>query len=658
MNTSHVIAPALIQLKGVGRTYSTGAAEVHALMGVDLTIQAGEMIAIMGASGSGKSTLMNLLGCLDVPSQGVLRVDGVDVNALGLDDLARLRRERFGFIFQRYHLIKEQSALANVAMPAIYAGMPVVVRDALARDLLSRLGLADRLTHRPNELSGGQQQRVSIARALMNGGEIILADEPTGALDSRSGRDMLALLLELNQQGHTVILVTHDATVATHAPRVIELEDGRVVRDSGWPEARQRAIYQARSVQSDAPTISALKPAGQVRDAIHMAWVALTRHRLRTLLSTLGIAVGIAAVVAVIALSQAMRSSLEGTLRGFLSNKLMVSMGHASLAPGAQAKSFSEEDVLALSALAQVQSVRPKYEAYVTARQGNRSDNLAVLGLRPGDMALEGYALQRGRGLSALDAQMRNQVIVLNPNAVTQFFVGGDDPLGKTLMLGELPFQVVGVSGVAASNNATANWQTTGFVPDATMVMKVLGSKDVTQLFVHMKPGTDPGALQAQVTQTLTRRHGAQDFSVFNQEDQFRQVGKATEMMALVLAAIASISLLVGGVGVMNMMLVAVSERTAEIGIRMAVGARPTDVQIQFLIEAIVLCGVGGLLGVFMSWGAIGIINLFKPDLQAGMSALGVGLAFAVSSAMGLGFGFVPARQAARLSPVVALARE
>lgn len=658
MSTKHARPPALIELQGVSRIYSTGGTEVQALRGVNLTIQAGEMVAIMGASGSGKSTLMNLLGCLDVPSQGILRVDGVDVNTLGLDELARLRRERFGFIFQRYHLIKEQSALANVTMPAIYAGMPMVQRSARGRNLLSRLGLAERLTHRPNELSGGQQQRVSIARALMNGGEIILADEPTGALDSRSGRDMLALLLELHQQGHTVLLVTHDTSVAAHAPRVIELEDGKVLRDTGWPKGRQRAVLKDKPTTTNSFNGRAIQPANQLRDAVAMAWVALSRHRLRTLLSTLGIAVGIAAVVAVMALGQAMRTSLEATMRGFLSNKLMVSSGNPNLGPGIAPKTFTEDDVLALRDLTVVQSVRPKYEIYVIARQGNRSDNMAVIGLAPEDMALEGYTVQEGRSLNALDVQTRNQVIVLNPNAVSQFFSDGRNPLGQTIVLGDLPFEVVGVSSKASSNNASANWQATGFVPDMTLITKMLGHKDVSQLYVYMKPQTNPRTVQVEVTQMLTRRHGTQDFTVFNQEEQFRQVGNATHMMTLVLAAIASISLLVGGVGVMNMMLVAVTERTAEIGIRMAVGARPSDVQMQFLIEAIVLCGVGGMLGLLLSWGVIGGMNIFKPDLQAHISVSGIGLAFAVSTVMGLGFGFMPARQAARLSPVAALARE
>jgi macrolide transport system ATP-binding/permease protein len=647
-----------MELVAVGRTYSTGAAQVHALRGISLRIEAGEMVAIVGASGSGKSTLMNLLGCLDQPSEGDMFIEGVPVSSLGLSELARLRRERFGFIFQRYHLIREQNALANVSMPAIYAGMPVAQRRDRAARLLSRLGLAERLAHRPHALSGGQQQRVSIARALMNGGEIILADEPTGALDSRTGKDMMALLLELHQQGHTVIIVTHDVKVAAHAGRVVQLQDGQLLSDSGWPADRRRASFEPPPRASHGMAARALRPLGQLRDAMHMAWGALTRHRLRTVLGTLGIGVGIAAVVGVMALGQALRTNMEATLRGFLSNKLMVSSGNPQLGPGVLTKDFSEGDVQALSQLAQVQSVRPSYETSVTARQGRHSDQLSVQGMAPADLALEGYTLHQGRGLSDLDRRAMQQVVVLSPLAASKLFPGLSKPVGQTLMLGEVPFEVVGLTGEASGGNAMANWQATAFVPDSTMVAKMLGSKDTRQLFVYMKPGADPEVVQQSVTQTLKQRHGAEDFSIFNQEQQFRQAGQASDTMRLVLTAIASISLLVGGVGVMNMMLVAVAERTAEIGIRMAVGARPGDVQAQFLVEAVVLCGMGGLLGMTLSGLLIWGMNVIKPDLDAALSAWAVGLAFAVSSAMGLIFGFFPARQASRLSPVLALARE
>ena len=657
MSAQALASPALITLEGVSRSYSSGSLEVQALKDVNLSFQAGEMVAIVGASGSGKSTLMNLLGCLDVPSQGELRIDGVAVRTLSLDELARLRRERFGFIFQRYHLIREQDALANVCMPAIYAGVSAVQRRERARALLARLGLSARLAHRPSELSGGQQQRVSIARALMNGGDIVLADEPTGALDSRSGREMVDLLKELNQQGHTVIIVTHDAAVAAHAPRVIKLEDGRVLSDSGWPADRERIQF---AVKTPPNTLrwSRLRPVVQAWNAVSMAVVALARHRLRTLLSTLGIGVGIAAVVGVMAMGDAMRSSIEKSMRAFIGNKLTVVTGGHDMLPGQVSKPFSEEDMQALRQLDRVKAVRPKRESQVTARQDSRAEELSMQGLAPADLATEGHVLKQGRGISELDQQALNQVVVLNFKAAQLFFPQVANPVGRTVDLGRLPFEVIGVTDPVLSTSVDASWRAMAFVPEATMIVKMLGRTTVNQLTVYMAENAQPQSVQAQVSRVLTQRHGQLDFMVFNRETQLREASKASDMMRLVLTAIASISLLVGGVGVMNMMLVAVSERTSEIGIRMAVGARPADVQIQFLVESMVLCGLGGLLGLALSWWVVWGINLLQADLQASLSWGAMVTALAVSTAIGLVFGGVPARQASRMSPVAALSRE
>src|SRR5690606_13731080 len=221
----------LIALAKVRREFPSGEGSITVLKDVDLTIHAGEMVAIVGPSGSGKSTLMNILGCLDRPSGGSYRVSGRETAALDADALAALRREHFGFIFQHYHLLAELSALGNVEIPAVYAGLPPRERRACAAELLERLGMADRLEHPPGKLSGGQQQRVSIARALMNGANVILADEPTGALDRQTGEEVLRRRGELTAAGKTVIIVTHDPAVAARAERVIEIDDGRIVAD-------------------------------------------------------------------------------------------------------------------------------------------------------------------------------------------------------------------------------------------------------------------------------------------------------------------------------------------------------------------------------------------------------------------------------------------
>src|ERR1700690_1386045 len=234
----------LLQLDIVSRTYTSGGEPLTVLKAVRLTIQSGEFVAIMGASGSGKSTLMNILGCLDKPSSGIYSIRGVDVASLNSDELAALRRDTFGFIFQRYNLMSDLSAVENAEVPAIYRGTAKTQREEHASGLLRDLGLGGRLKRHPSELSGGQQQRVSIARALMNGGPVILADEPTGALDSKGGKEVMAILEKLHGQGHTIILVTHDSNIAAYANRIVRIADGRVTSDE---QQKMEAVKQAKT---------------------------------------------------------------------------------------------------------------------------------------------------------------------------------------------------------------------------------------------------------------------------------------------------------------------------------------------------------------------------------------------------------------------------
>ena len=227
-------AEPVILTDGLGKVYAAGTpAEVVALRDVDMRIGAGELVSIMGPSGSGKSTLMNLIGCLDTPSSGRYLCDGIDVATLDAEERARLRLDRIGFVFQGFNLLGRMSALENVAMPMGYAGIPRPQRLRHAREALAAVGLAERAEHRPSELSGGQQQRVAIARALVNRPSILLADEPTGALDSRTGEEILALFKRLQDEGHTVVLITHDPGVAAHCDRVLEMHDGRIVAQAG-----------------------------------------------------------------------------------------------------------------------------------------------------------------------------------------------------------------------------------------------------------------------------------------------------------------------------------------------------------------------------------------------------------------------------------------
>ena len=427
----------MIELREVGRRYLLGQTEVHALEGVSLSIQAGEYVAIIGQSGSGKSTLMNVLGCLDTPSSGQFLIDGQDAAGLGADELAALRRQRFGFIFQRYHLLPHLDARANAALPAVYAGAGHAARQQRAEALLTRLGLGDRLHHKPNELSGGQQQRVSIARSLMNGGHIILADEPTGALDSQSGAEMLTLLGELNGQGHTVILVTHDAHVAGHAKRLIELKDGRVLHDSGTPPGHHAPALA--SSDAAGPLLAAggwwQQRRGQWREALQSAALALRGNRLRTALSMLGISIGIAAVVSIMALTSAARSSIEKDVGSFLSGRIPVWRGNANLPPGTQPKPFVPGEIDAIRALPGVKGVTTERETQLVARHSARDAAVNVVGAEPHTLAARKLKLALGRQLSAMDRASSAQVALIDEKARKALFKPGESPLGKTLLL-------------------------------------------------------------------------------------------------------------------------------------------------------------------------------------------------------------------------------
>jgi macrolide transport system ATP-binding/permease protein len=670
---------ALIELKDIARHYQLGEIDVPALDGVSLSIEAGEFVAIMGQSGSGKSTLMNVLGCLDNPTSGSFHIDGQDASTLGADELAALRRERFGFIFQRYHLLPHLDARANAALPAVYAGVGKSARGERARALLERLGLGERLHHRPNELSGGQQQRVSIARALMNGGQIILADEPTGALDSASGAEMLRLLRELNDRGHTIILVTHDASVAAHARRVIELRDGRVVADNGTPAGH----VPPRELPSDAPPVQEggrlRRLQVQWREAVATAVLALKGNRLRTALSMLGISIGIASVVSIVALTTAARASIETDLSSLISGRIPVWRGNPSLPPGVVPQPFRPHEIDSLRALDGVKGITLNRQMQLPARHQSRDAMLEAIGGDANTLKARKLKLVEGRYLNAMDFESRSQVVVLDEKSRDALFKKGESAVGKLVFVNPgmapdasvptapgapppptaaLPFTVVGVVAPEGGAFSFGSWLGQLYLPHTTFSRKLDARADVDNFDVLLDLSVPPQQVREQIIHRLKALHGREDFGTWNGEEEFRKFQSVTSAMAALFAGVAAISLLVGGVGVMNIMLVSVSERTREIGIRMAIGARQGDVRLQFLIEAVVLCCLGGLVGVALSWLAAQGVNAAQQQLHVNISWAALGVAFAVSSGVGLVFGTLPARRAAALSPVDALARE
>ena len=655
-------AQALLRLRGVVREYPAGDGVVAVLQDVDLDIRAGELVAIIGPSGSGKSTLMNILGCLDKPTRGSYQVGGRETGRMQPDELARLRREHFGFIFQRYHLMGDLNAVGNAEIPAIYAGLPAGQRHARARALLARLGLGERLGNKPGQLSGGQQQRVSIARALMNGGDVILADEPTGALDQASGHEVMNILRELHADGHTIILVTHDAKVAANAHRIIEISDGRIVSDRpNQPDAAPAPGARADSASAPParPRDSWLAAWGRVGEAAHMAVRAMVGHKLRTLLTMLGIIIGIASVVSVVALGNGSQQKILSDIASMGTNTIDIMPGKGFGDRGAAAiRTLRPGDATALAQLGYVDSVSPSVSASKTVRHGNVSKTATISGVGESFFRVRGYSMAEGSAFGDDSVRRRAQDAVIDPNTRAAFFQPDEDPLGKVLLIGSVPVRVVGVTAKKDSPFGMAD-SLEIWLPYTTVMNRLTGANHLRSITVRIADGADSAAAEAGIATLLRQRHGAQDFFTQSSDSIRQMVQKTTQTLTLLISAIAVISLVVGGIGVMNIMLVSVTERTQEIGVRMAVGARQGDILKQFLIEAVLVCLLGGLLGVTLAL-LLGLAfdTLAGSGFSMVFSTGSIAAAFTCSTLIGVLFGFLPARRAARLDPVDALSRQ
>ena len=657
----HTAEP-LLALRGVSRSFPAGEDSVTVLRDVDLDIGAGEMVAIVGPSGSGKSTLMNLLGCLDQPSTGSYRIAGQDTRTLDDDQLARLRREHFGFVFQRYHLLGDLDAQDNVAMPAVYAGTPPAARAARARALLERLGLPHRIGYRPAQLSGGQQQRVSIARALMNGGQVILADEPTGALDSASGEEVLGILEALNAAGHTVILVTHDMQVAAHARRVVEISDGRIVADrrAAPPAAAAPARIEAGAAALPAAGAGRHGAAAWPRlaEAGRMAAIAMRAHKLRTLLTMLGIIIGIASVVSVVALGEGSRQRILQDISAIGTNTIEVYPGAGfGDERAARVQTLNTRDADALAGQPFVASVSPGVSASRSVRYRNVSATASIAGVGAGYADVRGLTLAAGRWFGEDAVGLRAQQAVIDDNTRKAFFASAQQAVGKILVLGNVPCRVVGVTAPKQSTFG-GNDSLTVWIPYTTAMTRLLGQNYLKSITVRVADDVPTAAAQAAIENLLQRRHGRSDFYVNNMDTIRQTIESTSATMTLLISLIAVISLLVGGIGVMNIMLVSVTERTREIGVRMAVGARPGDIRVQFLLEAALVCLTGGIGGVLLAGLGRLAFTVFADGFPMVFSAAAVSGALLCSTAIGVLFGFLPARNAARMKPIDALARE
>jgi macrolide transport system ATP-binding/permease protein len=645
----------LLSLRDVTKTFVTGGAvEVHALRGISLDIYPGEFVAIMGQSGSGKTTLMNLLGCLDKPTAGDYIFADLDVASLGRDELAWLRRKGFGFVFQSYNLIGTATATENVEIPAIYAGLSPAARRARAKALLSSLGLDDRLSHRPSQLSGGQQQRVSIARALMNGGHVILADEPTGALDSQSGEDVMALLKELAAQGHTVIVITHDRNVAAHARRIVELRDGLVVSDSG-PDLSHRA-FVASGPNTDIE--SRLWSLGSLHEAARMALRALRANIFRTILTLLGIIIGVGSVVAMMAIGEGAKQAVIQQIGSMGTNLLLIRPGGRNMRGyNGPVATLTPEDADAIAALPNVASAVPEITGGATARLGDVDYQTQVDATTPAYQTVRNWPVANGTFFSDGDQKSYAAVAVLGQTVVDNLLPDGGDPIGRYVLINNVPFQVIGVMGIKGANPAGIDSDDVIFIPLSTGMLRIFGQHYVRSITVALRDVGQIDAVQDRVTGLLAGRHtGNQDFFIRNMAEILETATTAQNTLTILLASVAAISLLVGGIGVMNIMLVSVTERTREIGIRMATGARTRDILQQFLTEATVVSALGGVIGVAAGLGTAALIGSLGTPVAYTLAP--VAIAFTCAVATGLVFGFAPAMKAAHLDPVVALASE
>ena len=646
----------MIELKDVHKSYSLGGSEVLALRGVSLTIEPGEYVAIMGPSGSGKSTLMNVLGLLDTPDRGSYRLFGREVSQLDEDELAVLRREAIGFVFQQFHLLPRLSAAENAALPLLYSRHRLDA--ARGAELLGEVGLGDRAAHRPNELSGGQQQRVAIARALVNGPRIILADEPTGNLDSASQKEILAILRKLNDSGITVIIVTHEEEVSREARRQIRVRDGMISSDE-----RVGGKRRARATGVSLPHVT---PRGvgmrEVGEHVRQGLKALVANKVRTALSALGILIGVAAVVSMLAIGEGAKRDIEMRLASLGSNLLVLRKGPTRVGGVAQesaAARITLEDADAIrERIPQVKEVAPNVSGRVQVSYGNRNWNTAITGVLPPYARMRAAEPDIGRFFSDEENRKRARVVLLGRTVVRELFQG-QDPIGEMIRINRASFQVI---GVLPEKGATA-WRDQDdyvVIPLATAMHRVFGKDYVDYVDIEVRSAEEIDAAQEAVRELMVTRHRvapsdrSDAYQIRNMAEIQETLSETSRTMSLLLAVIAAISLLVGGIGIMNIMLVSVTERTREIGLRKAVGARKRDVLTQFMVETVVVSMAGGVVGIVIGW----IITVALTSLAgwtASVSASAVLLAFTFSVGIGMLFGIYPARKAARLNPIEAL---
>ncbi|HBU09095.1 MAG TPA: MacB family efflux pump subunit [Candidatus Omnitrophica bacterium] len=653
----------MIELKNIHKTYLMGNNEVSALAGVSLKISKGEFIAIMGPSGSGKSTLMHILGLLDRPDAGAYYFEGSDLTALSGGQLSVLRNRVVGFIFQQFHLLPRMSALENVMLPLIYGGKGHL-KDT-AKEKIALVGLSDRAAHRPNELSGGQQQRVAIARALVNDPRIILADEPTGNLDSKSQEEIMAILKRLNEEGKTVIIVTHEKEVASCAKRIIYVRDGKIISDETSVPYVENKIINTVS----APGISSQAAQGlggmKLLDYVKQACIAMFSHPLRSILSILGILIGVAAVIAMLALGEGAKASIEKRLSSLGANLLVIRPGSAkiqgvALEAGAVTR-FTMADLNAISSLSGVvKVVTPSVVGRAQLVYTDKNWNTQVEGTGVAYETIRAATPAAGRFFNEQELKAQEKVALLGPTVAKELF-GENNPLGETVKINLINFKVIGVLP-AKGASTWRDQDDTVVIPVTTAMNRLFGKDYYDTIYVEAVAPDLLEEAQEAISALIKRLHHLSkeqedSFQIRNMADIRSALETTTKTMRILLGSIAAISLLVGGIGIMNIMLVAVTERTREIGLRKAIGAAESDILMQFLCESVLLSLIGGGLGIGLGF-LIAMLMIAIAGWAIQVSLFSVLLASIFSFVVGVVFGLWPARQASRLDPIEALRYE
>jgi macrolide transport system ATP-binding/permease protein len=703
------MAEPIIKLEHVTRTYHVGDVDVHALRDVSLNVEAGEFVAIMGASGSGKSTLMAVIGCLDRPSSGRYFFEGEDVAKLEEPDRARLRSERLGFVFQSFNLLARTSALENVALPLFYTPSGLASassRTERARAALKLLGLSDRERNTPGQLSGGQQQRVAIARALINSPSLLLADEPTGNLDTRTSHEIMETLARLNrEQDVTIIVVTHEADIAAYADRTLTMRDGQIVSDTRKPKPAKMA-ERGRAMPS-AEGASILRPPGPTTAPGSSAfWAfglmimaaavqAIRRNMMRSALTMLGVFIGVAALIAMVAVGQGANEAVRKQIERLGTNLVVVLPG-ARTAGGMRGGFGSASTLTTTDAHAILRESTAVSEISYLIRQsgqvqhGNQNWTTQIQGVSANYPAMTNWRIDVGREISPDDETSAALVVVIGATVSRQLFGEGQIPIGALMQVKGVPMRVIGVLESKGQTPFGTDQDDLVMIPFTTAERKVLGVAAPSQqqtplnwiypsppnpydlkphlagyvnlIYVQAINQQDVQTAISQATDILARRHRIKpgdenDFSVRNLSQIAETAESSSRIMALLLAAVASISLVVGGIGIMNILLVSVTERTREIGLRMAIGARRLHVLLQFLAEAVFLSVTGGVAGIIMGVVFSAIISMVA-GWSTPISAAAIFGGFLFSAAVGIFFGYYPARKAARLDPIEALRYE